>query len=160
MVTETKSSGIGDAHASKTSPDANLQDLPDSQNPAKLSKTVVNVPTKEEVNASLYSNELVEEVERLTKESQAPVTATPLVVSDEMAAARIEAQRALVLELKGTLAARRASARNVPDPVHAVTVRLVKRHTHNGQEYEQGAEIKVDEVIAKWLETNKVGDRV
>jgi hypothetical protein len=80
-------------------------------------------------------------------------------LSDEMIAARDDAQARLSEELRATLKAQRSMTRKAGADEGSITIKLSKPHIHSGVPYEAGDEIKVDEVSANFIEDSKVGKR-
>ena len=80
--------------------------------------------------------------------------------SEEMIAARNDAQVTLAEQLRASLRAERSMAARDSASEGTVKIKLTKPHMHGGVAYKEGDEIKVDEASANFIEEAKVGKRV
>ena len=161
----------GRSLSSRNAPDADLQDVAADKNPAKAGSVVQGgfLPAPHQgyegvdTDANIYKDELAaihRDIKRLESKSQ------DIEVSDEQEAARVAEQVRLAKTLRANMAARRTAlslrggAENSEKVEGTVKVKLHKDHTDAGVFHKAHTEIKVDEPTAKFLEDNKIGERV
>lgn len=162
--------GTGAAgRSSVTAPLANLQDVPAEQNPAVSGTTPEGqLPFPHaslagvEVNASVYKDEITEILREHEELSGKPQDFKP---SEEMLAARAEAQRTIAAELRANLSAQRTAASLRSSGTssaerNTVKVKVGSNLTHEGIFHKAGSEVMVDEDTADYLVLNRLAERV
>jgi hypothetical protein len=153
--------GVGGNLSSANTPDAKLE----STEP----KTVVAeqgtlLPYPHSALAGITTEgsaykDLIKEVYKEHEKELASDKPQEIELSDEMLAARQDAQVRLAEELRASLKAQRTMAMRKAQEGN-ITIKLTQPHIHGGVAYEAGDEIKVDEISANFIEDVKVGKRV
>ena len=155
-------SGSGGNLSSANTPDANLENIEEPKTVVAQQGSLLPYPHSALANikteASSY-RDLIKDVYDEHEKEMAKTTAQDIELSDEMLAARDDAQVRLADELRASLKAQRSMMTRGSAQEGAVTIKLSKAHMHAGVAYQAGDEIKVDEVSAKFIEEAKVGKR-
>ncbi len=80
-------------------------------------------------------------------------------VTDDLRAARDDSKTRLAVEISEARSREKKAEEALNPDESGIKVRLLKPHTHSGISYPGGRTIFVDEVAAKFIEQEKIGER-